>query len=66
MTGKIKKLVQDRGFGFITPSDNSKDIFFHASGVEGTDFEKLREGQAVTFETEEAEKGTRAVEVRVA
>jgi cold shock protein len=66
MNGTIKKLVSDRNFGFITPSDGSKDLFFHASGLEGADFSELREGDAVTFEIGETPKGPAATQVRKA
>jgi cold shock protein len=47
--GTIKKIVSDRGFGFIQQADGS-DLFFHRSAVTGANFEDLREGQAVTYE----------------
>lgn len=50
--GKIKKVVADRGFGFIT-SEDGRDFFFHRSHLEGLDFEKLRPGEAVEFEFDE-------------
>ena len=64
-TGKVKRLIQERGFGFIA-SDDGREIFFHRSGVEGTTFEALREGQRVSFEVEQAQKGPRAMRVRLA
>lgn len=64
-TGKVKRLVQERGFGFIA-ADDGREIFFHRSGVEGTTFEALREGQRVSFEVEQAQKGPRATRVRQA
>ena len=45
--GTIKKIISDKGFGFI--SDENKDLFFHRSAVEGANFEELREGQSVEF-----------------
>ena len=48
-TGTIKKLVADRGFGFIQEADGG-DLFFHRSAVSGTSFDELREGQKVTYE----------------
>jgi CspA family cold shock protein len=62
-TGKVKRLVQERGFGFITV-DDGREIFFHRSGVQGTTFEALREGQRVSFEVEKGQKGPRAVRVQ--
>lgn len=47
--GTIKKLMQDRGFGFIAQADGT-EIFFHRSQVTGSGFESLREGQKVTYE----------------
>jgi len=51
--GTIKKLIRERGFGFILPEgqvDNDKDLFFHRVDVVGTNFDTLREGQIVTYE----------------
>ena len=64
-TGKVKRLVQARGFGFIQ-ADNGRELFFHRSGVDGTTFEALLEGQRVSFEVEQAPKGPRAVHVQAA
>jgi CspA family cold shock protein len=55
--GVIKKIVLDRGFGFI--SGDPKDIFFHVSSVEGEDFDDLQEGQAVEYELEADVEGGR-------
>ncbi len=63
MTGKIKTLT-DKGFGFITPDDGEgKDLFFHSSSLEGLTYEELNQGDAVNFETEDSDKGPRAVNV---
>ena len=48
-SGTIKKIVGDRGFGFIQQAEGD-DLFFHRSAVTGTTFEQLTEGQAVTYE----------------
>jgi len=61
-TGTIKKLVADRGFGFISAEDG-KDFFFHRSGTE-VDFDSLQGGEKVTFEVESSPKGPRAKSVR--
>ena len=58
-----KKLVSDRGFGFIAAEDG-KEYFFHRSGTEA-DFDSLRGGEAVTFEVEASPKGPRAGRVRL-
>jgi len=63
MNGVIKKKVEDRGFGFISREGESKDLFFHSKDVVGTTFEELREGDAVTFEITEGNKGPAAVNV---
>ena len=59
MEGTISKLT-DRGFGFISPADGSKDLFFHASDIEGVDFNDLTEGTPVTFELGESDRGPKA------
>lgn len=48
--GTIKSIRDDRGFGFIAPDGEDKDIFFHSSAVEDRQFDQLREGQRVEFE----------------
>lgn len=51
--GTIKKLVSDRGFGFILPEGedaSGKDLFFHRSDVQGTGYDALREGEKVTYD----------------
>ena len=63
MLGTIKKVVRDKGFGFILTSD-AKDVFFHRNGLQGMDFEGLKGGETVEFEVEQAEKGPRAINVR--
>lgn len=63
-TGKIKKLVRDRGFGFISDTDG-KEVFFHQTSLVETNFDALNEGQSVEFEVEKSDKGPRAVNVRV-
>ncbi|MBI3078317.1 MAG: cold shock domain-containing protein [Deltaproteobacteria bacterium] len=57
--GTIKRLVRDRGFGFIQ-ADDGREIFFHRSGFPGSEFDTLREGQRVEFDVERGEKGLRA------
>jgi CspA family cold shock protein len=62
--GKIKKLVSDRGFGFI--AGERGDLFFHHSEVSGMPFEQLHEGQMVEYEIGQGKKGPCATSVRVA
>lgn len=63
--GKIKKLVRDRGFGFISDTDG-RELFFHQSGLIDLKFDALNEDQEVEFEVETSPKGPRAVNVRIA
>jgi len=60
--GIIKRLVRDRGFGFIR-DDGGQEWFFHRSSVEGS-FDQLNEGQRVNFQEEPSPKGPRAGSVR--
>ncbi len=64
--GTIKKLVADRGFGFIA-SEDGKEYFFHRSGLDSSlNFDSLNGGERVTFEIESSQKGPRAGRVRQA
>ena len=63
-SGKIKKLVTDKGFGFI--EGDREDMFFHHSTVVGVTFEELREGQTVEYEIGSGPKGPRAENVKLA
>ena len=62
--GTIKRLVMDRGFGFLSGEDG-KEYFFHRSGTD-TDFDRLQGGERVTFEIEPSPKGPRAGKVQLA
>lgn len=64
MTGTIKSLVSEKHFGFIGVEGQEKDTFFHESALVGVSFGELQVGDAVTFETEDSEKGPRAVNVQ--
>jgi len=61
--GKIKKVMPDKGFGFI--EGDGDDMFFHHSEVQGTTIEELSEGQTVEYEIGEGRKGPCAVQVRL-
>ena len=63
MTGTIKRLT-DKGFGFITGEGLAKDLFFHSNNLVGVTFDELKEGDAVSFETEESPKGLNATNVK--
>ena len=65
MTGIIKRLVSDKGFGFIAAPDGTED-FFHPSACVQTTFDQLRENQAVTFDVGHGPKGPRGENVRPA
>ena len=63
MEGTIKRIIRDRGFGFIRSTDG-QEIFFHRSTLQSMNFDGLKEGEAVEFEIENGEKGPRATSVR--
>jgi CspA family cold shock protein len=60
--GTIKRLVSDKGFGFVAAQDGT-EYFFHQSACTGVRFTELREGQSVTFEAGQGPKGPRAERV---
>ena len=65
-TGTIKKVVADRGFGFIT-ADDTKEYFFHRNSLDSTlDFDRLVGGEKVEFDIEQSDKGPRANRVHAA
>jgi len=63
-TGKIKKVVRERGFGFISDTDG-RELFFHQSSLVDVGIDKLDSEQAVEFEVEDSDKGPRAINIRV-
>ncbi|MDA8204280.1 MAG: cold shock domain-containing protein [Chloroflexi bacterium] len=66
MSGTVKKIVSDRGFGFIAGEDG-KEYFFHRSGVQQSlDFDRLAGGERVTFDVQQSDRGPRAANVRAA
>lgn len=62
-TGTIKRLVKERGFGFIQIEGEQKDLFFHSNELEGVAFDDLKEGDAVQFEVTQSPKGANATKV---
>jgi cold shock protein len=63
MNGTIVR-IKENGFGFIKPSDDGKDVFFHAQSLVDIAFDDLKEGDAVTFDVEQGPKGPAATNVR--
>ncbi len=65
-TGTVKWFNSDKGFGFITQDDGGADVFVHHSGIDGTGFKSLEEGQRVQYEVTQGQKGLQASGVRPA
>jgi cold shock protein len=63
-TGTVKWFNESKGFGFISPSDGSKDVFVHFSSIASEGFRTLAEGQQVSFDVEDGPKGPQATNVK--
>jgi cold shock protein len=63
-TGVVKWFSDEKGYGFITPDGGGKDLFVHHTGIEGSGFKSLSEGDRVEFEATEGQKGPQATSVR--
>ena len=61
MTGTVKFFNNTKGFGFITPDEGGKDVFVHQTGLT----EEIREGDKVSYDVQEGQKGLNAVNVKV-
>jgi cold shock protein len=62
-TGTVKWFSDDKGFGFITPDEGSRDLFVHHTGINGDGYRSLPEGARVSYEEESGDKGPKAVNV---
>ena len=65
MKGTVKWYNARKGYGFITPDDNSEDVFVHATELKNSGLKKLYTGSEVTYETDQDEKGRRAKSIKV-
>ena len=65
-TGIVKWFSDEKGYGFITPDDGSKDLFVHFSNIDGDGFKSLREDQRVEYEPQQGQKGPEATNVKPA
>jgi CspA family cold shock protein len=63
-SGTVKWFNDEKGFGFISPDDGSKDLFVHQSAIAGDGFRSVNEGDKVTYEEEASDKGPRAINVQ--
>jgi CspA family cold shock protein len=64
MQGKVKWFNESKGYGFITPDDGEKDLFVHFSEIQGEGFKTLREGDEVSFNEGQGQKGPQATNVQ--
>ena len=66
MTGTIKKIIRQKGFGFITPDDGTEDVFFHRGSLAPrSQIEDLNEGDSVQFQVRKGEKDPVALDLKV-
>ena len=64
-TGTVKWFSDEKGYGFITPDDGSKDVFVHHNGIAGDGFKSLAEGAKVSYDVESGPKGPAAANAQV-
>ena len=63
-TGTVKWFSDEKGFGFITPDDNTKDLFVHHSSIKADAYRSLNEGAKVSYDAEQGQKGPQAQNVQ--
>jgi cold shock CspA family protein len=63
-TGTVKWFNDSKGFGFITPDDGGKDLFAHHTSIQGSGYKSLKEGQKVSFDVTQGQKGPAAANVK--
>ena len=63
-TGTVKWFSDEKGFGFVTPDEAGKDLFVHHTGIAGGGFRSLQEGDKVSYDEEQGDKGPKAVNVQ--
>lgn len=64
-TGTVKWFSDEKGYGFITPDDDGKDLFVHHSAIAGSGFKTLADGAKVSYEAEQGPKGPAAANVQL-
>jgi len=63
-TGTVKWFSDEKGYGFITPEDGSKDLFVHHNAIQGSGYKSLSEGAKVSYDAEQGAKGPAAANVQ--
>jgi len=64
ITGTVKWFSDSKGYGFIERADGGKDVFVHQSAISASGLDTLSEGQQVTFDVQEGQKGPAAIDVQ--
>ncbi|MDP9501163.1 cold-shock protein [Bisgaard Taxon 45] len=64
LNGTVKWFNSDKGFGFITPADGGKDLFVHFSGIIGSNYRTLNEGDRVEYSVQDSQRGPSAIDVK--